>query len=351
MPKTVVHRQHKAVPIDRMLRYLADTPQAGCELSRGQTDDPEFLLVPRARNALIDRITKVIQRARKVRTRELDIELPEAVQALLEKGEPHPANRRRLGGEPDRVRLGVDDVERFLEAVRPDAVIVEHVTAESLRQVQQACRRVPLIVALPPVFFEDDLPAVQALVRQCARARVAVEVNSWGGWRLSKEAGTRLEGGPGLPVLNSWAARRLMHCGLECVTVSVEADRRQLEELTQVCPVSTSLVVFGRPPLLTTRTDFGEEPAGSRPAARQDGPAGRVFEDRRGVRLIPRREGGLWVFRPEQPFDLRACENERICARHLVVDLIGSPNPLGEWHDLWTRNQRTFRFNYDRALA
>ena len=339
MPKTVIRRQHKAVSLDHLLRYLTNSPQAGCELGQGATDDPKFLLVPRGRNALIDRITKVIQRARKVRPPALDIELPASVSAILEKGEPHPANRRWLGGDADRVRLEAEAVEPFLEAIRPDAVIVEGLAAESVRSVQRACRRVPLIVALPQVFFEDDIPVLQELLRQCLRLRVAVEVNSWGGWRLGKAAGVRMEGGPGLAVLNSLAARRLVHCGLECVTLSLEGDRKQWEELTAGCSASTSLVVFGRPPLLTTRAQFPERIAGA------------VFEDRRGVRLLPRLERGLWVFRPQQPFDLRGCNNERIRVRHLVIDLVGSPDPQAEWRDQRPRTPQKFRFNYDRELA
>ena len=75
------------------------------------------------------------------------------------------------------------------------------------------------------MFFESDLDEVRSLIRECARAHVPVEVNSWGGWWLAKEAGVRLESGPGLPVLNSLAARVLAKHGVESVTLSPEADR------------------------------------------------------------------------------------------------------------------------------
>jgi hypothetical protein len=68
-----------------------------------------------------------------------------------------------------------------------------------------------------------------------------------------------MEAGPGFPVLNSLAARMLAECGMESVTLSVEADRRQLEEITAQCPVACSLVVFGRPALMTTRVRVPEE--------------------------------------------------------------------------------------------
>ena len=43
--------------------------------------------------------------------------------------------------------------------------------------------------------------------------------------------------------------------------------------------------------------------------------------------------------------------NERIRAQHLVVDLVGSDDPVGEWFEVPLDNKRTFRFNYDRSLA
>jgi hypothetical protein len=169
---------------------------------------------------------------------------------------------------------------------------------------------------------------------------LTAEVNSWGGWRLAKAAGVRMEGGPGLPVLNSLAARVLAQCGLKCVTLSPEADRRQLEDLTAHCPAPCSLVVFARPALVTTRVQLAQHEFG-----------GKVFEDRRGVQMIPRLENGLWVFRPVEPFDLRGCTNERIRVHHLVVDLVGSPDPVGDWYDVPLPKSKRSLFNYDRTLA
>ncbi len=78
-----------------------------------------------------------------------------------------------------------------------------------------------------------------------------MEVNTWGGWWLAKQEGARMEGGPGLGVLNGLAARVLAEAGMESVTLSIEADRRQWEDLAAQCPAPCSLVVFGRPPLAT----------------------------------------------------------------------------------------------------
>jgi hypothetical protein len=199
---------------------------------------------------------------------------------------------------------------------------------------------VPVVAALPQVFFEDEIAGLRKLLKKCARAHLAVEVNNWGGWWLAREAGVRIEAGPGLPVLNSLAAGALKQLEMRCVTLSIEADRRQLEEATSHCPVACSLVVFGRPPLVVSRVELD-----------QAAMLGKVFADRRGAQIVPRLEQGLWVFRPVEPFDLRGCTNGRIRVQHLVVDLVGSPDPLDDWHNLPLPHWNTFRFNYDRALA
>lgn len=340
VPKTVVRRAHKAVAVETLLSRLQAEPVHGHRLVKAATDDPGYLLVPRASNELMSRVSTVIQQALKRRHRPLDIELPAAVRELLAARDPDAANRRTPSDPPDRARLAATDILQFLEVVRPDGgVIVEGATADEIRDIQKACRRIPLIVALPDVFFEDEIAEVEELVHACAKLRTIVEVNSWGGWRLARSTGVRLESGPGLPVLNSLSARALAHLGIQCVTLSMEAGRKQLEQVTSRCSVSCSMVVFGRPALMTSRVELPEAYLG------------RLFEDRREVRMVPRRHRGLWVFRPVEPFDLRSVRNTRILARHLVVDLVGSLDPVGEWGRPPRPTERPFRFNYDRTLA
>jgi collagenase-like PrtC family protease len=340
IPKTVVRRAEKAVAIGRaMERFEAATLQ-GFRLGLGTTNDPEFLLVPRAFNALVDRVTAVLRTAQKAPSEQVKFDLPPAVRELLARPAPHPNNKLCLGEAPDRVRVEAAAAPRLLREVLPKEIIVEGVTPGTLRHVLAACEGAGVIVALPPVFFESDVPGIARLAERCARAGVTVEVNSWGGWRLARQARTRIEAGPGLPVLNSLAAGLLSKLGARCVTLSPEADRRQLEEVSACCPAPCSLVVFGRPRLMTTRVDLPESEF-----------AGQTLTDRRGGRIAPRREGGLWVFRPEEAFDLRNLENPRIRVRHLVVDLVGSPDPVGDWHDVPLPGWKRFRFNYDRSLA
>jgi collagenase-like PrtC family protease len=339
MPKTVVRRAHKAIPVGHVLELLAAGPIRGFEVREASTNDPEFLMVPRAVNALMDRVAAAIHQARKAPAGVVRVALPAAVQALLEKAEPHEANRRQLGDPCDRVRLHARAVAAFVRQVQPEALVVEGVRAETLDRVLAAAGQVPIVVALPAVFFEADLLAVRSLLAACKTARVAVEVNSWGGWHLARQAGVRMESGPGLAVLNSLAAKVLHDSGIRCVTLSPEADRRQLEELTAHCPAPCSLVVFGRPPLVTTRVGLPEPSLGQ------------VFEDHRGVRMAPALEQGLTVFRPLDPFDLRDVRNERIRVCHLIVDLIRADDPMADWRGLHPDGRPAFHFNYDRVLA
>jgi hypothetical protein len=73
--------------------------------------------------------------------------------------------------------------------------------------------------------------------------------------------------------------------------------------------------------------------------------------DRRNVQIIPLREHGLYMFRPVRPFDLRGCVNERIRVKHLVVDLVGSDDPVADWQNAPLPDDDVFHFNYDRTLA
>jgi hypothetical protein len=339
MPKKVVHRPKKAVTITAFFERLSTGVLDGYQLGERFAFDAEFLLVPRAVNSLIEQIAGVIRRARKSPEDIIRIELPPKIRDLLTADEPHASNRFPLGSRPDRVRIEHRQAAAFLKNVRPKAVIFEGLTAGSLPRALQWRDGVTPIVALPSVFFEEDLSEMRRLVEECARAKVAVEVNSWGGWHLAKQAGAHMEAGPGLPVLNAITARFLGGLGIKCVTLSPEADRRQLEEIAAQCGVPCSLVVFGRPPLLTTRAKLPVELLN------------KTMSDRRGANLIPRRERGLTVFRPAEPFDLRDLTNAKIHAAHLVVDLVGSNDPLGDWYALPTEEDRPLRFNYDRTLA
>jgi hypothetical protein len=337
MPKTVVRR--KAIPVGQVFEQLRGQLLHGHRLDRAVGSDPDFLLVPRAANALVDRISAVIHQARKAPDQQVRVELPAAVELLLEKRKPSPANRLTLGTAPNRARVEASAAVEFLREVRPPSVVVEGLAADDVESLSAAAAGIPVVAALPAVFFEHRIPALRALIARCAGAGVAVEVNSWGGWQLAGDLGATLESGPGLPVLNNLAARVLHDRGAQCVTLSIEADRRQLETLTAESPAPCAVVVFGRPPLCILRDSGDAEPPGD------------TLVEGTNVRLVSRRQDGLIVVRAADPFDLRGTSHEGIRAKYLVADLVGSPDPIGEWQNCPSAKQRTFRFNYDRTLV
>ena len=137
IPKTVIRRPHKAVAIGTLFDQLAQGTLQGFQLGRRETNDPEFLLTPRAANALVDQITKTIRLSQKAPDELVRIDLPPAVSNLLiqKKGDrsnlperpegcfaqigPVPffsANRLYLGKKPDWARLDAKAAPAFLHA-------------------------------------------------------------------------------------------------------------------------------------------------------------------------------------------------------------------------------------------
>ncbi|RMF86589.1 MAG: U32 family peptidase [Planctomycetota bacterium] len=338
LPKTVVRRPKKAMRVGDLLGFLSEYPLHGVAPAEMRCDDAEFLVVPRAANAVIDRIAAEIHRARKRAARPKQEDLPAWATAAVQEWEPSKANDRHLGKTPNRVRLHVDRVDEFRAGVNFSRMVLEGATSEWLTERRRLCRRLRPVIALPPVAFEDSLADLERLLKTCRDLHLAVEVNSWGQLRAAREAGCRFETGPGLAVLNSLAVAQLRELGARCVTVSPEADRRQLERLSQRAPAALAIYVFSRPVLAVSRVEL--------PAEFLE----REFADRRGLRMIPRRESGLWTFRSADPFDWRDIQNENIRARYLVVDLTASPDPVGEWLQTTRSTGEPFRFNYDRTL-
>ena len=72
MPKTVVRRAFKAMPVDHVFDLLAAGPIIGYQPREAVTNDPQFLMVPRAVNNLTDRVTKALRQVQKSLNTEAD---------------------------------------------------------------------------------------------------------------------------------------------------------------------------------------------------------------------------------------------------------------------------------------
>jgi hypothetical protein len=140
-------------------------------------------------------------------------------------------------------------------------------------------------------------------------------------------------------VLNPLAARALADRGAEAVSLSLEADRQQMEDFSKKAPVPWTLTVYGRPVLAATRA------ATQPPVA-----PGAEIEDNRGIRVRVEADRGLTLLRAAEPFDLSDLRNRRIQARWLAADFVGAADPVGEWYELRQPGKRKNRFNYSRGL-
>ena len=198
-----------------------------------------------------------------------------------------------------------------------------------------------LTIALPQVAYEDDLPFLKEIILLAKSHQWHLEVNSWDTLQLVREAGVPFVGGPGLAVLNPLAARFLRQLGAESCTVSPEIDQEKFEDLCQSCEIPLTAIVFGRPPLMTTRAELPMEFAPS-----PDGQPGTPFEDGRSTRLHAWREGRLTVLRPEMPYDWRRLSSPKIRVAHLVMDLRGSQDITADL----SASKSPFLFNFDRTL-
>ena len=149
--------------IGTLFDQLAQGTLQGFQLGRRETNEPEFLLTPRAANALVDRITSTIRLAQKTPERNGPHRFAAGGKqsAKILGRNQAKSNRLSLGKKPDRARLDAKAAPAFLQRVRPKGVIVEGLATNTLGRIRAMCENVALIAALPQVFFEDEIPADQ----------------------------------------------------------------------------------------------------------------------------------------------------------------------------------------------
>lgn len=328
LSRAEVKRPEKATTLQSLLERLR-APVDGFAALRLTTNAPVTLLVPRTANAIEQQAHAAVRRALKAR-KQLESTLRPGADAIVSAvSAPVPRKAQT------RARLHMRDLATFLDLAHPaGGIVIEGVDAAAVAQVAKLRLKCPVVVALPQVAYEEALPALQHLVAECRSAGLRVEVNSWGGWWLAKQAGVRLEAGPGLGVLNGVAARALGDRGCEAVHVALEADREQLEEVLRTSPLPCSVLSFGRPALMTTRVELPPEYSRG------------VLEDRRAVRLRAHAESGSWTLRPVTPMEARG--QLPAGAAYEVVDLVGSTDLAGDWTAV---GRSELRFNLDRKLV
>jgi len=335
LPRTVVKRAEKAVALGDFLAGLVGETFHGVKIADASTSALETLLPPRNANRALAELSAFLRSVTRAPD-DLPDTLPEDMKKPLAARPSHSANVHALGSRPRWARLSASDFFSFRDNL-PDAegFVIEGLAPEDIDHALETAGAATLIAALPSLLFENDLSRAAALVEACRARNIAVEANGWSGVWLAREAKARFTTGPGLGILNALAAETPASLGAEVVTLSLEADRAVLEDVSARLSVPATLWVYGRPPLVYSRI-----------SAEMLGPDG-VWEDRRGIRLRRRGEGSVTVFRPESAFDWRGLRNRKIRVARVGVDLVAATDVVTEWRRLGGNE----RFNYDRGLA
>lgn len=340
LPLTVVKKARRALTIAQLGEWLQSQRIQGFAFGRFQTDEPDRLIPRKAANAIADRLSAALHRAKRGPETTIRVELPDSVREALRAEPASDENTRTLGESANALRIGAECLDAVLRQIAADRIIVDGLKAKSVASAAKRVGGAGLVAALPPVLYEGTLPRVQALVQACAEGGIPVEVNGWDGWRLARDAGAAMIAGPGMGLLNPLAVAAAADAGFSEATASAEIDRGSLEDLSAGSPLALSLIVYGRPVLAVTRAVLDSAV-----------PAGAMLADARDVRMQARSHDGLTRFRPVDPFDWTDLNNARVRARWLVADLTGAEDPVMAWYALGSGGRKgRFRFNYDRKL-
>ena len=350
LPPQRIANPRRAARLDEMLaELLRQLPPAAATTLDLPQDLAGKLLPRRCAAQLQAGVEEFLRRCQREDDGTVRIALPPEVAAASAALPPglrggHPENRRHLGDLPNRVRCLPGQLaalaKRFPGQVRfvleADAALTPADAERALASLAPE-RRGGTLLALPQVAYEASLPALSRLCAWAASCGIAVEVNSWDGWWLAREAGAAWEGGPGLAVLNPVAARFLASLGARCCHVSPEIDQGQLEELSANATTPLALTVFSYPALMTTRARLPQEFADGTP-----------FADGRGTRLRAEAsaDGALTRLVSCVPFDWRRVCNPRVAAAWLEADFTGSADLAADGAPA----EHPFLFNYDRQL-
>ncbi len=338
LPLSLIRNEKRAMPLKEIGDSFALVPVQGLILGSFSAHN-DAMIVPKSMLGKVNtELSSFLHFAKKEPETKVRINLPGNVQDILnvKPMASNELNSRNLGVNPDTVRIsGLEKACEFHGKYPNARLIIDQIDAGGVLKFIAENRSCTPVIALPPVFYEGDIPDIEKLISVCVEKRLAVEVNSWDGWYLAKSANVKIEAGPGLMVLNSIAADFLYEKGCRAVSLSIESDCNQIVDICDKCEVPLTMYVYSRPPLMISRAELAGEMYGG------------VFHDRRKSEMRLGREWNLTVFRPVQAFDLRSARDEKIKVAHVVVDLSGSRNPCADWI---SKPNPSSSFNFFRKL-
>lgn len=337
-----VIRPEKASTIRNYLNFLKENEIDRYLLKRCRSNIDKQLLAPRLINNLTTELGKILRRHKKSQQKAATVsfDLSEETKQLLQKREGHPDNQKPLASKADTVRLHAKEALQFANAIPKITIVVEQSTPELIAKLAQTKHRQRFIIALPNVFFNDRQNYVNTLIQAALKAKMMIEVNSWGGWYLARQQQAKFCAGPGIGIFNRLATETYKELGFSSAYYTIEADRQLLEDTSPHAALPMSLITYGRIPLMISRAEQPKELLDQ------------VWQDRRGIHMIPRRENNLLCYRPLEPMSLLAEYNDKIQVAHLVYDLVTDENPIATWKKLTSTRaaKGAFEFNYNREL-
>ncbi len=306
---------------------------------------PEDVLIPNyICRRIIEELSAFLHKISRQSATYVKIQLSEKLKDLLNNArEGNAENRKTLGEPTDRVRLA--SFKEFCEFRRKYPavdVILENITEEDMEKME-GMNGVKPIVSLPYVIYEGGLEKIGMEIESCRKHGLVVEVNSWDGWYLASKAGAVMEAGPGLMVLNSLAAKFINEKACNLVTVSLEADHDKISDLSIASPVSLSLYVYCRPPLMFTRIRFDDKVSVD----------GFAIKEKKGMvfRFKNENENGVISIRPELCCDISNELCGDIKVRHLIADLTMEKSPVLSFDRLGKGDGQTHKFNFRGKLG
>lgn len=351
MPKTRIKREKKAVSVEQLFEHLRDAPVGDVHLADDYSNEPDFMLPPRNVKAIMATVGSFINRLTGKSDDGVDAlmktPLPDGMRAAAAAPKPDPTNCRLLGEKPNQARVSVKQLNSSLLPVLRDVdLLLQNATLKDMDFVLKFVDPHQFILSFPDVYFPADSRELIELGQFCLDNNIRVEANCWGSLWLCRELGLNFIAGPGIPVLNHLAVKCLRDLGAKGATISMEADRKQIEDISASAALPMSLVVYARPVLAYTRI-----PADGLLPEEDPHSATGTWTDRRGIGLQPEDTSRVTVFRSLTAFNWKTLHNSRVRVANLMMDLSGESFPVDVWKGfLRSSGKAGFLFNYDRGL-
>ena len=340
LPKTVIKHKNRGLTVNEAAVWLEKLTIQNTTLKQFITDNPEFFISRKATNKIADNISSTLHRIKKnsQKKKKPEIKLNNEIRQIINFHNKSVNNIFSPNNKPNTIRLQFSQINEVLSKIQTEKVIIEHAEIKSLAILQQLTNNSKLVIALPPVFFEEQISDIYKLCYECNNRKITVEVNGWDSWKIARDTGVNFEGGPGISVLNPLAAQALKEKGFSAITYSLEAGEKQYIDLARHCPVEATLTVFSRPVLAYTRAEIPQK-------IKHD----TVIRDARGISVNINTFNDISELRSTKAYSLSGIDNPEITARWLCADLINSPKPINEWKNLpKKKNKETF--NFERGL-